>query len=262
MESNEPKVRNDGSNTDNIRLAIADQILREEVSSNNLPEDSRISNSSDASEPSVEVPAVELHAHEDSSGEQPSVITGRQREPLVSTNKKYRIHMGTRPGSYSPIKLPYEKVQPRHQKLTNLLSEFQSNLESSGFKQIPFNILLKDAVSDTKDWSFEPYASIILVPSSQKIVQGVAAIVGRIFEQDGIGIFDDSDDYRPQQIGRCSDINYSIRCFITISQRDSSGSALPISNYDARQIMGDIRKKYPDLSGQQSDNSQRHQENV
>jgi len=79
-------------------------------------------------------------------------------------------------------------------------------------------------------------------------VEGIAAIIGQIFRQDGIGIFDENDDYQEQSIGANIDDFDIHNCFIVFSSNETSG--WPIPGDDARKIMMIIHKHYSQLSGQ------------
>lgn len=162
----------------------------------------------------------------------------RDRFLINNTNRKYRIHLGTRPGlSTSQLLFTYEQSQWRHEQLINLLQ-----------KNFQFHILLKNAFSTTDTWGLEPYASIVFDSCTFVRVEGMAAIIGRMFRQDGIGIFDEQDDYQQYPIGKTFD-NFDIHRFFTISHLNETTN-LSISNDDAKILMINIRKKYPSLSGQ------------
>lgn len=194
--------------------------------------------------------SIEVHIRENSIVAQPSQATGRQSTSVSDAidNRKYRIHLGTRPGSYPPERLTYVEMRRCHEQLIDLLSQFQSDLQTSGLKQVPFSFLSKNAVSDTGDWGVELYAAIVFETSSRMAVEGVAAIIGRIFRQDGIGIFRENDGYDRRPLGR-SDNDYYVRRHTAIS-RSNDLHDLPISNDNGREIMKTIRRRCPHLSGQ------------
>ena len=179
---------------------------------------------------------------------QPSNATQYQRSTSIHPNRRYRIHLGTRPGFYRSGQFNYEQSRWRHEQLVNLLSQFRSNLKNSLTENSQFDIALRDAFSTTEEWGLEPYASLIFESSDLKRVEGMAAILGQIFQQDAVGIFDEEDDYRALPIGTNID-TFSIHQLFVISALEGEEGS-PIPGTDARIIMKIIREHYPFLSGQ------------
>ena len=150
---------------------------------------------------------------EESSVAQPSNRASEQHGSSFYASRRYRIHLGTRPGFYQSERFTYEQSQWRHEQLINLLTQFRSNLEDLRLKYFQFDILLSNAISTTEVWGLEPYASVLFQSCTLVTVEGVAAIIGRIFRQDGIGIFDESDNYKEHRIGMTPDDFYVHRFF-------------------------------------------------
>ncbi|CAF3582472.1 unnamed protein product [Rotaria socialis] len=192
---------------------------------------------------------VNVLLREESAVEQQSHTTQQQHRSSLYDNRKYRIHFGTRPGSYAPERLSYEKCQKRHEKLIDLLNQIHAKLDDLRMKQFLFEILHSSAISTTETWAIEPYACISFGSCPLETVEGVAAIVGRILRQDGIGIFHDGCDYQDHLLGQFVDTSYYIHRFFVISRSDHSQN-LSISNDDAREMMAAIGVVYPKLSGQ------------
>lgn len=76
----------------------------------------------------------------------------------------------------------------------------------------------------------------------------MAAIIGQIFRQDAIGIFDEEEDYQDQQVGWILN-GFQIHRFFAISRSDASGTSIAW-NEDGRILMSAIRTVFENLSGQ------------
>ncbi|UJR29279.1 hypothetical protein I4U23_010493 [Adineta vaga] len=138
-------------------------------------------------------------------------------------DRKYRLHIGTQPGSYTSKPPSFAKTQKMHSQLASIVKIFINHLE------VEHEVTDKPTFSKST-WGLEPYTGLILYGSHQMIM-GIAALIGVALRQDAIGVF--ADHYPPHRV-------------FTVKSRDPSLA----KGQKALQLMDTIVRSHDNLCGQ------------